>query len=102
MSEQQQQQQEQGQVYQVTLSVAVRADNPLNATLVFGQVMGQPGADKFQVADAQGKTYHVDFGLLQELGLFNQPEAAAVDAPVEEFGDAAVIPETVSAEKEHA
>ena len=92
MSEQQQQQQqEQGQVYQVTLSVAVRAENPLNATLVFGQVMGQPGADKFQVTDAQGKTYHVDFGLLQELGLFNQqPQPEETEQPQETPDEASV------------
>ena len=78
----QEQQEQQEKVYQVSLTVNVRAANPLNATLVFGQVMGQAGADKFTVTDETGKTYNVDFGLLQELGLFNQP-AEAVEAPAE-------------------
>ncbi len=76
--EQQQEQQAPQNTYSVTLTVKVAADTPVNAALVFGQVIGQPGADKFIVTDEKsGQTNHVDFGLLQSLGFFQQAEPQA-------------------------
>ncbi|BBI61719.1 hypothetical protein [Vreelandella sulfidaeris] len=79
----------QDRVYRVTLSGAVQARNPIEASHLFCQQVGKQGFDQFQVTDDQGRTNIVDLGLLFETGILR------MEAPGVQGEDAIVGPDVV-------
>lgn len=70
---------QENQIFRVTMTGAVQATNPIEAAHLFAQSVGQPGFDKFQVADSEGEQNVVDMGLLFKMGILKVQEPEAVE-----------------------
>lgn len=75
-------------VFRVTLSCAVKASNPIEASHLLTQMVGKPGFDQFQVTDDEGQTNVVDLGLLFKMGILR------TEAPTPEESEAEPETET--------
>ncbi|MFP3343911.1 hypothetical protein R0J87_15535 [Halomonas sp. SIMBA_159] len=86
---------QENQVFRVTMTGVVQASNPIEAAHLFAQSVGQPGFDKFQVADSEGQQNVVDMGLLFKMGILKVQEPEAVETAEDAQATAEEVAEEV-------